>query len=115
MGAARLPARRRPKVGWPPPGNRGGFVRTVPDISAIADPFTGFAVGQLVPNQKGVLTYVESPSAGPASPTPLVAGMVAAAEQYQRPFGFLNPALYRLAGTSTYHDALPFTVEDASR
>ena len=51
------------------PGNRGGFVRTVPDISAIADPFTGFAVGQLVPNQKGVLTVTSnSPSAGPASP-----------------------------------------------
>jgi subtilase family serine protease len=93
------------------PGNRGGVVRTVPDISAIADPFTGFAVGQLVPNQKGALVYVESPIGGTSVAAPLVAGMVAAAEQYQRPFGFLNPALYRLAGTSAYNDALPLTAK----
>jgi subtilase family serine protease len=93
------------------PGNRGGLVRTVPDISAIADPFTGFAVGQLVPNRQGVLVYVESPIGGTSVAAPLVAGMVAAAEQYQRPFGFLNPALYRLAGTSAYHDALPITAK----
>jgi subtilase family serine protease len=93
------------------PGNRGGFVRTVPDISAIADPFTGMAVGQLIPNQKGVLTYVEEPFGGTSVAAPLVAGMVAAAEQYQRPFGFLNPALYRLAGTSAYNDALPITAK----
>jgi subtilase family serine protease len=93
------------------PGNRGGFVRTVPDISAIADPYTGIAVGQLVFNQKGVLTYVEQPFGGTSVAAPLVAGMVAAAEQYQRPFGFLNPALYRLAGTSAYHDALPITAK----
>src|SRR5581483_9615656 len=29
------------------PGNRGGKVRSVPDISADADPFTGMAVGLL--------------------------------------------------------------------
>ena len=91
------------------PGNRGGFVRTVPDVSAIADPFTGFAVGQLVPNQKGGISYVEEPIGGTSVAAPLVAGMVAASEQYQRSFGFLNPALYRLAGTSAYNDALPLT------
>jgi subtilase family serine protease len=93
------------------PGNRGGLVRTVPDISAIADPFTGFAVGQLFLNNKGVLVYAEEPIGGTSVAAPLVAGMVAASEQYQHPFGFLNPALYRLAGTSAYHDALPMTAK----
>ena len=31
------------------PGNRGGLVRSAPDISADADPFTGMAVGLLSP------------------------------------------------------------------
>lgn len=35
-----------------PPGNRGGMVRSVPDISADADPFTGFAVGYLTFHNK---------------------------------------------------------------
>jgi subtilase family serine protease len=91
------------------PGNRGGLIRTVPDLSAIADPFTGFAVGELFPNPKGVLVYTEFPVGGTSLATPLVAAMVADAEQYQRPFGFLNPALYRLARTSAFHDALPVT------
>ncbi len=91
------------------PGNRGGLVRTVPDLSALADPFTGFAVGILNPNSKGVLVYSESSFGGTSVASPLVAGMVADAEQYQRAFGFLNPALYRLARTGAFHDALPVT------
>jgi subtilase family serine protease len=98
-----------PKSLATPLGNRGGLVRTVPDISAIADPFTGFAVGQLVLNNSGALVYQESPIGGTSVAAPLVAGIVAAAEQYQHSFGFLNPALYRLAGTNAYNDALPIT------
>src|SRR5450432_4367725 len=36
--------------------------------------------------------------------------MVIAAQRGEpRPFGFINPALYRLAGTSAVHDVLPLT------
>jgi subtilase family serine protease len=92
------------------PGNRGGLIRTVPDIGAVADPFTGMAVGLLNIDSHGMVTgFSEQPIGGTSLAAPLVAGIVADAEQYQRPFGFLNPALYRLAGTRAFHDTLPVT------
>jgi subtilase family serine protease len=92
------------------PGNRSGPVRAVPDISADADPETGMAVGVLSSDGKGNANeYSEQPVGGTSLSSPLVAGMVADAEQYQKPFGFLNPALYRLAGTHAVNDALPIT------
>ena len=73
------------------PGNRAGLVRAVPDISADADPSTGMGVGLLSFNTKGdVNGYFEQSVGGTSLAAPLVAGMVADAEQYQRPFGFLN-------------------------
>ena len=95
-----------------PPGDRGGTVRSVPDISADADPFTGFAVGYLTFHNKSGKppTYSQFPVGGTSESSPLVAGMVAAAQQGQpAPFGFVNPALYQLAGTSALHDTLPLT------
>ncbi len=39
-----------------------------------------------------------------------MAGIVAAAQQGQKkPFGFINPAIYKLAGTSAFFDPLPLT------
>jgi len=98
------------------PGNRGGLVRAVPDISADADPSTGMGVGLLSFDSKGnVNGYYEQPVGGTSVAAPLVAGLVADAEQYQRPFGFLNPALYRLAGTRAVHATLPVTSETPAR
>jgi subtilase family serine protease len=98
------------------PGNRGGLVRAVPDISADADPSTGMAVGLLSFDSKGAVNgFSEQPVGGTSLASPLVAGLLADAEQYQKPFGFLNPALYRLAGTSAIHDTLPITSKTPSR
>jgi subtilase family protein len=95
-----------------PPGNRGGTVRSVPDISADADPFTGASVGMLLFHNKSGKppTYFQFPVGGTSMSAPLVAGLVAAAQQGQpASFGLVNPALYQLAGTSALHDALPLT------
>jgi subtilase family serine protease len=95
----------------PPAGNRGGPVRSVPDIGADADPFTGMAVGLLTSTGKGQpLKFVEVDFGGTSLAAPLVAGMVTAA-QAGRPaaFGFLDPAIYKLAGTNAYFGTLPLT------
>jgi hypothetical protein len=95
-----------------PPGNRVGTVRSVPDISANADPFTGFAVGYLTFHNKSGKppTYSQFPVGVTSESAPLVAGMVAASQQGQpAAFGFINPALYQLAGTSALNDTLPLT------
>ena len=93
------------------PGNRGGSVRSAPDIAADADPFTGMAVGllnEVSPNKP--LVYVQILVGGTSESSPLVAGIVAAAQQGQRrSFGFIDPVLYRLAGTRALHDVLPIT------
>jgi len=88
----------------------------VPDIGALADPFTGFAVGLLdISNSGKVIGYSEESVGGTSAAAPLVAGLVADAEQYQKPFGFLNPALYQLAGTSALHDVTPITSKTPTR
>ncbi len=95
-----------------PPGNRGGTVRSVPDISADADPFTGAAVGLLTFHKKKPPTYSQFPVGGTSESAPLVAGLVTAAQQGQpAPFGFIDPALYQLYQTDSgaLHDTLPLT------
>ena len=95
------------------PGGRGGHVRSVPDISADADLFTGVHVGFLEFNPKHPNRppkFVQIVVGGTSVAAPLVAGMVTAAQQGQsKPFGFLDPALYKLAGTSAFFDTLPET------
>jgi subtilase family serine protease len=92
------------------PGDRGGAVRSDPDISADADPFTGVALGALsFPNNKPPV-YSQSDIGGTSVASPLVAAIVAAAQQGQASsFGFLNPVLYKLIGTSALDDVLPIT------
>ncbi|MGH3246753.1 MAG: hypothetical protein ACRDOI_11155, partial [Trebonia sp.] len=91
-------------------GNRGGLVRAVPDISAVGDPFTGMAVGMLNFDAQGNVTgYFEQSVGGTSLAAPLIAAVVADAEQGSRAFGFINPALYQLARTrpGVFHDSKP--------
>ena len=81
----------------------------MPDISADADLDTGLAVGLIQPNSKGVETYGEIPVGGTSLSSPLVAGMVIAAQQGERPFGQIDPVVYKLSHTSALHDPRPLT------
>jgi len=68
--------------------------RGVPDVSAAADPFTGLAI-----YFNGTWTM----AGGTSASTPVWSGMMAIANQMAgHPLGFINPALYRLAASSTY-------------
>jgi subtilase family serine protease len=92
-------------------GNPG---RTVPDISADADPASGMLFEKIETDPRtGKTTLTSFIGDGTSQSTPLVAGMVADAEQGQRRnFGFLNPLLYSLAGSRAFHDILPVSSSD---
>jgi subtilase family serine protease len=92
------------------PGNRPGLVRSEPDIAAVADQFTGYQTGILTfPNHKPP-KFAEITVGGTSGASPLVAGIVADAQQGQhKAFGFTDPVFYRLNGTRAFHDILPST------
>jgi subtilase family serine protease len=107
-----------PSVHWAQPGYQKGVVpaslgttRSAPDLAADADPFTGINVGMLKFGGKQPTFFQES-IGGTSESSPLVAGMVIAAQQGQKaPFGFINPAIYKLNKTSAFYDTLPLTAK----
>lgn len=71
--------------------------RGVPDVSAVADPFTGMAV-----YIKGNWTQ----AGGTSASSPVWSAIMALANQMAgRPLGFINPALYKIAASGSYQQA----------
>ncbi|MEU9119519.1 S53 family peptidase [Streptomyces sp. NPDC048506] len=83
-----------------------GAMRTVPDIAAVADPNTGFLVGQTQTLPNGKLGYDEYRIGGTSLAAPVIAGVQALAQQARHgiAIGFANPAIYQRYGTAAYHD-----------
>jgi len=77
------------------------LMRVNPDISMDADPSTGFLIGlhEIFPNGKD--KYGQTRYGGTSLASPLLAGVIADVDQVAGvPVGFINPAIYRLAGTA---------------
>jgi subtilase family serine protease len=85
--------------------NRG---RVVPDVSMLADPNTGFLMGETQTFPTGV-QYDQFRIGGTSLASPLLAGMMADADQLDHfHHGFINPLLYHVtAHTNAIHDVLP--------
>ena len=79
-------------------------MRAVPDIAMPADPNTGFEIGQTQVFPHG--TYWSQYRLGGTSlASPLMAGVVAVADQFgHHSLGFINPLYYDLLGTRALHD-----------
>ncbi|MEV6795804.1 S53 family peptidase [Streptomyces sp. NPDC051320] len=86
--------------------NGGKAMRTVPDISAVADPTTGFLVGQTQTFPDGSQQYSEYRIGGTSLAAPVIAGVQALAQQgrYGIPIGFANPSIYARSGSRLFHD-----------
>lgn len=83
-------------------------MRTVPDISAVGDPNTGFKVGQTQAFPDGSYRYSEYRIGGTSLAAPVIAGVQALAQQERggRAIGFANPAIYDRYGSKVYHDVV---------
>ncbi|GAB3161764.1 S53 family peptidase [Amycolatopsis stemonae] len=78
--------------------------RAVPDIAALADSYTGIAIGYTTPQG-----YIAYSSGGTSLASPILVGLVANAQQAQglTRMGFLNDAIYALAGKPQITDVKP--------
>ncbi|MDQ0990536.1 protease pro-enzyme activation domain-containing protein [Streptomyces sp. V3I7] len=80
--------------------------RVVPDIAAIADPNTGFKVGQTQTFPDGSQQYSEYRIGGTSLAAPVIAAVQALAQEARggKPIGFANPVIYSRFGSKAYHD-----------
>ena len=81
--------------------------RVVPDIAAIADPNTGFLVGQTQTLPDGrTQAYDEYRLGGTSLAAPVIAAVQALAQEARggKPIGFANPSIYARYGSKAYHD-----------
>jgi subtilase family serine protease len=71
----------------------------------IADPNTGFLIGQSQTFPDGTVRYGEYRIGGTSVSSPMFAGVVAVADQVKGgTLGFLNPKIYSLAGSGAFRD-----------
>ncbi len=78
-----------------------GAMRGVPDVAADADAQDGAPIVYAV----GSTPFI-APASGTEAAAPLWAGLMALADQYaHHDLGFVNPAIYRIARSSNYHQA----------
>ncbi|WP_449224286.1 S53 family peptidase [Amycolatopsis pigmentata] len=83
-------------------GNTKG--RVVPDVSAVADPNTGFLVGQTQTFPDGAY-YDQYRIGGTSLASPVFAGIMAVADSLaHHHHGFINPSLYASAGSASLYD-----------
>lgn len=86
---------------------QGHTGRAVPDISAFADPNTGLMIGETQTFPDGSVKYSEYRIGGTSLSSPIMAGIMALADQaHGSPHGFANPLFYSKAGSSAYHDVV---------
>lgn len=84
---------------------QGRTGRAVPDIAAVGDPNTGYIVGETQTFPDGSVKYSEYRLGGTSLSSPLMAGIMALADQAKgSPHGFANPAFYSLAGSAAFTD-----------
>ncbi|GAA3788874.1 S53 family peptidase [Streptomyces coacervatus] len=88
--------------------NNAAGNRVVPDISAIADPNTGFKVGQTQTLPDGTLGYDEYRIGGTSLAAPVIAAVQALAQEARggKAIGFANPEIYARYGKGVYHDVV---------
>jgi len=81
-------------------------MRVVPDVSALADPSTGFLVGETTLQPDGSsYAFSLSRTGGTSLSCPTFAGIEADAQQAAGgPLGFANPVIYLRYGTRAFHD-----------
>ncbi|MER6566451.1 S53 family peptidase [Streptomyces sp. NPDC001093] len=80
--------------------------RVVPDIAAIADPNTGFLVGQTQTFSDGSQQYSEYRIGGTSLAAPVIAAVQALAQEAHggKAIGFANPTIYAKYGKGVFHD-----------
>ena len=88
--------------------SNGTAMRVVPDVAADGDPNTGMLVGETQTFPQHNVAYGEYRIGGTSLSSPLVAGIMALADQAAGfHHGFANPALYAASGTSAFRDVKP--------
>ncbi len=92
---------------------QGRTGRAVPDISAFGDPNTGYIIGETQTFPDGSVRYSEYRIGGTSLSSPIIAGIMALADQAAGvAHGFANPLFYSLAGSGAFNDIVnpPSTV-----